>query len=98
MKDRDNFRLVTDNIAMEVWMLKDDSRPVIGLAAHTDEVSPKKVFKAKDIATVFNKSQLFDANVDAAIELPKEAFAPKVKGTISTKNCAISSNKMHFTW
>ena len=80
MKERDNFRLVTDNIALEVWMLKDDSRPVIGLAAHTDEVSPKTVFKPKDIATVFNKSQLFDANVDAAIELPREAFAPKVKG------------------
>lgn len=80
MTKKNNFRLVTDNIAVEVWMLKEDSRPVIGLAAHSDEKKQKKVFKAEDIATVFNKTQLFDANVDAAIELPKEAFAPKIKG------------------
>ena len=80
MADKDRFRLVTDNIAVEVWMLKEDSKPVIGLAAHSDEKTPTKLFKADDIATVFQKSELFDANVDAAIELPREAFEPKVKG------------------
>ena len=82
MSKSDRFRLVTDNIAVEVWLLKENSRPVIGLAAHSDEKTPKTVFKADDIATVFQKSELFDANVDAAIELPEEAFTPKVKGKL----------------
>lgn len=93
MTERDNFRVITDNIALEVWMLKEDSRPVIGLAAHSDEVSPKKAFRTEDIATLFNKSQLFDANVDAAIELPKEAFMPKVKGSYQGKNVSNSRYK-----
>ena len=93
MADKDRFRLVTDNIALEVWMLKEDSKPVIGLAAHSDEKTPTKLFKADDIATVFQKSELFDANVDAAIELPREAFEPKVKG-----NCCstISLTLSHY--
>ena len=87
MADKDRFRLVTDNIAVEVWMLKEDSKPVIGLAAHSDEKTPTKLFKADDIATVFQKSELFDANVDAAIELPREAFEPKVKGNCCSNIC-----------
>lgn len=41
-----------------------------------------KPFKTESIATVYNKSQLYEANVDAAIELPTEIFSTKEKGEL----------------
>lgn len=77
----EQIRIVSDNVVVEIWNLKPTAQPVIGLAAESRDRSVDTPFKAENIATVYNKSQLYEANVDAAIELPKEVFSMKEKGT-----------------
>jgi len=81
--EEEQVRLVTDNVVLEIWNLRPNARPVIGLAART-EADPRAPFRTESIATVFNKSFLYDAEVDAAIELPDEVFMAKEKGTYIT--------------
>ncbi|WAR24970.1 AGRG4-like protein [Mya arenaria] len=79
--EQEQLRLVSDNVAVEIWNLSPSSRPVIGLAASTAlELAAGMPFKMENIATVYNKSQLLEANVDAAIELPDEVFEVHEKG------------------
>lgn len=61
------FRIVTPNVALEVWDLKHQAQPVIGLAAKEDQ---KDVFQDSHIITLYNRSQIFVDDVNAAIELP----------------------------
>lgn len=76
---QDKMRFISDNVVVEIWDLKPNAQPVIGLAAQSkNQQSP---FKTEDIATVYNRSHLYDAKVDAAIELPSEVFNKKEKGT-----------------
>lgn len=79
---KDQMRFVSDNVVVEIWNLKPTLKPVIGLAAETHGTGLDKPFKAESIATVYNKSHLYEANVDAAIELPAEVFGIKEKGMV----------------
>ena len=74
----EKMRFVSDNVVVEIWDLKPSAQPVIGLAAQSKNVATP--FKTEDIATVYNRSHLYDAKVDAAIELPSEVFNRKEKG------------------
>ncbi|XP_045165784.2 uncharacterized protein LOC123529498 isoform X2 [Mercenaria mercenaria] len=81
---KDQMRFVSDNVVIEIWDIKPSTKPVIGLAAESH--GSDKPFRTENIATVYNKSHLYDANVDAAIELPAEVFGKKEKGaTISDR-------------
>ncbi|KAL4227170.1 G-protein coupled receptor [Mactra antiquata] len=73
-------RFVSDNVVVEIWDLKPADKPVIGLAVETNAEGVSVPFKTETIATVYNKSHLYNANVDAAIELPVEVFTKKEKG------------------
>ncbi|CAG2244165.1 unnamed protein product [Mytilus edulis] len=64
------FRIVTPNVALEVWDLKYQSLPIIGLAAREDQ--KKKEFDESQIITLYNRSQVYFENINAAIELPPE--------------------------
>lgn len=75
---QDKMRFVSDNVVVEIWDLKPSTQPVIGLAAQSKNLAAP--FKTEDIATVYNRSHLYDAKVDAAIELPSEVFNKKEKG------------------
>lgn len=64
------FRIVTPNVALEVWDLKHQAQPVIGLAAKEDQ--KHDIFEDSHIITLYNRSQIFLDDVNAAIELPPE--------------------------
>ena len=64
------FRIVTPNVALEVWDLRYQSLPVIGLAAKEDDKTTQ--FKESHIVTLYNRSQVYFDDVNAAIELPPE--------------------------
>lgn len=64
------FRIVTPNVALEVWDLKYQSLPVIGLAAKEDYRTTQ--FEESQIVTLYNRSQGYFDDVNAAIELPPE--------------------------
>ncbi|XP_063447801.1 uncharacterized protein LOC134727351 [Mytilus trossulus] len=64
------FRIVTPNVALEVWDLKYQSLPIIGLAAREDQ--KKKEFDESQIITLYNRSQIYFDDLNAAIELPPE--------------------------
>ncbi|VDI65017.1 G protein-coupled receptor 126 [Mytilus galloprovincialis] len=64
------FRIVTPNVALEVWDLKYQSLPIIGLAAREDQKT--KEFDESNIITLYNRSQVYFENINAAIELPPE--------------------------
>ncbi|XP_052214073.1 adhesion G-protein coupled receptor G6-like [Dreissena polymorpha] len=78
----DKIRLVSDNLVVEIWNLKPAAKTVIGLAAESiADADAGTPFKTEHIATVYDKSHLYEANVDAAIELPAEVFQADDKGT-----------------
>lgn len=64
------FRIVTPNVALEVWDLKYQSLPVIGLAAKEDYKTTQ--FEENQIVTLYNRSQVYVDDINAAIELPPE--------------------------
>ena len=73
------FRIVTPNVALEVWDLKKhQSLPVIGLAAKEDR--KKDVFDEAQIVTIYNRSQVYFDDVNAAIELPPELVQEVING------------------
>lgn len=72
------FRIVTPNVALEVWDLKYQSLPIIGLAAREDQ--KKKEFDESNIITLYNRSQVYFENINAAIELPPELVKEVMTG------------------
>ncbi|KAL3852133.1 hypothetical protein ACJMK2_015813 [Sinanodonta woodiana] len=74
-----NIRMVTDNVAVDIWNLEPEDSPIIGLACQTVDQLNDVPFKNERISTIYNESEIFEANVDAAIELPKEIFMKRSK-------------------
>ncbi|KAK3609831.1 hypothetical protein CHS0354_029871 [Potamilus streckersoni] len=74
-----NIRMVTDNVAVDIWNLEPEDNPIIGLACQTVDQLNDVPFKNERISTIYNESEIFEANVDAAIELPKEIFMKRSK-------------------
>lgn len=72
------FRIVTPNVALEVWDLKYQSLPVIGLAAKED--NKRQEFEESQIVTLYNRSQVYVDDVNAAIELPPELVNELITG------------------
>lgn len=77
---QDRIRFVSDNMVVEIWDINPASQTVIGLAAENKGEVKDMPFKTENIATVYENARSLEAQVDAAIELPKEVFARKEKG------------------
>ena len=81
LSKRTNMRMVTDNVVLEIWTLDKHSPPVIGLAAESHaNLQTEVAFQHEKITTIFNTSQLYGVNVDAAIQLPEEVFGNSSNG------------------
>ncbi len=73
------MRLVTPNVAMEIWDLEPGMSPVIGLAA---SMGGSWAFPLTDprILTLWDRSDTKLADYDVVIELPEKLVVDSMKG------------------